>query len=105
MKANLLMQSLWVNMELSPRKMNEQLRAGYVSKEAFQRFLDAECYGNVSAMGNLKSWLAELDKPLRAGKRVEIEGDRFISAPPELHAWIREKLPEAYACFYEHEQS
>ncbi|WP_050025258.1 hypothetical protein [Verrucomicrobium sp. BvORR034] len=85
--------------------MNEQLRAGYVSKEAFQRLFDAECYGNVSSMCVLKSWLGDLDKPLSAGKRIEIEGDRFISSLPELHAWIKEKLPEAYACFYEHEQS
>ena len=95
-------------MELSPREFKEQLRAGYVSREGFRRLWDAESYGNVSSLGALKSWLHDLEIPLRAGKRIEIEGERFISTRYELIAWIREKFPEAYSCFYksnEHESA
>jgi len=88
-------------MELLDREFNEQLRAGYVSREGFRKLSDAECYGNVSSLGALKSWLQQLEVPLRAGTRVEIEGERFIASQPELIAWIQEKFPDAYACFYQ----
>jgi hypothetical protein len=90
------------NFEPSSREFSEQLRAGYVSREGFRRLLAAENYGNVSSLGALKGWLSELESPLRAGKRIEIEGERFISTRPELIDWIGEKFPDAYACFYMH---
>jgi hypothetical protein len=90
-------------MNLSPREFNEQLRAGYISREGFQTLWGAESYGNVSSLGALRSWLQDLEIPLRAGKRIEIEGDRFISSRPELIEWIKAKFPDAYACFYESE--
>jgi hypothetical protein len=87
-------------MDLSPQEFNEQLRAGFVSREGFRRLWDAECYGNVSSLGALKSWLRDLERPLRAGKRIEIEGERLLSTRSELIAWVKEKFPEAYSCFY-----
>jgi hypothetical protein len=91
-------------MKLSSREFNEQLRAGYVSREGFRRLHDAEVYGNVSSLGALKGWLKELDLPLRAGKRIEVEGERFIASRQELLAWIQAEFPEAYACFYKDER-
>jgi len=87
-------------MELSSREFNEQLRAGCVSREGFRKLWDAECYGNVSSLGTLKTWLRELERPLHIGKRIEIEGERFISTRPELIVWIKERFPDAYSCFY-----
>ncbi len=87
-------------MSLSSKERDEQLRSGYVSREVFRTLWDAECYGNASSLGALKGWLEELELPLRAGKRIEIEGERFIASRQEFVAWIQEKFPDAYACFY-----
>ena len=61
---------------------------------------DAECYGNVSSLGTLRTWLAELEVPLRAGRPVEVEGDRRIASEQDLLDWIEERFPDTYTCFF-----
>ena len=84
----------------STRELCEQLRDGYVSRQGFRTLWDAECYGNAASLGALRKWLKELEVPLRAGKPIEVEGDRIIASQPELIAWIEEQFPDTYACFY-----
>ncbi len=88
------------NVELLNHEMDEQLRAGYVSRDGLRRLWDAECYGNVSSLGALRTWLSYLEQPLNDGKCIEIEGGRSLSSRPELMEWIKENFRDAYSCFY-----
>ncbi len=91
------------NVELLNREMDEQLRAGYVSRDGFRRLWDAECYGNGSSLGALGKWLSYLEQPLNDGKCIEIEGRRSLSTRPELMAWIKENFRDAYSLYYEND--
>ena len=87
-------------MSFTDRELIQQLRSGYLCRDGFRMLWDAECYGNVSSLGALRTWLAELEATLRAGKHVEVEGDRRLSSEQDLLAWIEEKFPDTYACFF-----
>jgi len=88
-------------MEEASTQLNQELRSGYVSRSGFRRLWGAECYGNVSSLGCLRTWLKELEEPLRTGKKIEVEGVCFIHSREELLDWIRKSFPQAYTCFYE----
>ena len=85
--------------------MDEQLRAGCVSRDGFRRLWDAECYGNVSTLGALTKWLSYLEQPLNDGKCIEVEGKGTLCNRPELIAWIKENFRDAYSCFYKKDET
>lgn len=88
-------------MEFSPKELKDQLREGFVSREGKKMLWDAECYGNVSSLGALHSWLKDLEAALAASNKIEIEGDKFIHSETELYEWIKENFRDAYSCFYQ----
>ncbi|OYW76562.1 MAG: hypothetical protein B7Z37_08180 [Verrucomicrobia bacterium 12-59-8] len=93
------------DIELLHHEMDEQLRAGHVSRDGLRRLWDAECYGNVSSLGALRKWLRYLEQPLNDGKCIEIEGGRSLSTRPELIAWIKENFRDAYFLYYKNDDT
>lgn len=90
-------------MQITPQELTAQLREGYVSVAGARMLWEAECYGNVSSLNCLRSWLRDLENGMIQKSFIEVEGEGFIRTNEEYLGWIERRFPETYECFFKDE--